>query len=345
MGESPSEACRRFVASVEAPLTAANREQYDSAALTALSVDEQAGVLGLLVERLSAGDGRAAAALAEVGSSAATSALARSLVASVAPLVRVECARALARLGDGRAEKPLVEVLRGADAHARKYAANALQSVRTRAAEQALVEALDDAEAGVRGNAFGALVVARGLAAFDGSYREPIGLIYPLLGSPLAAVRAIATARVRELLARLDAGEAPEQLGLAAVDDSRGPAERWMASLRSQDPPWEQDLALDALDAMRDRDRRWAEDLLLGYLQLDPRAARAVAQIGDARFVDPLREVMTRYGGDVQLEAAAALHWLVADESARSVLAKVAAGAGGALAARARQALGSGEER
>lgn len=341
MADLPSEMFHRFVASVHAPLTAANREQYDLDALAAMTADEKAAVVELLVERLNVGDGRAASSLAAIGSPAATGALVRSLATPVPALVRVECARALARLGDPRAETPLVDVLRGADAHARKYAANALQLVHTKTAEQALVDALEDADAGVRGNAFGALVVARGLKAFDGSYRDPIGLTYPLLGSPIAAVRAIAVARVRVLLKRLDAGEAPTQLGLSPIDDSHGPTERWMASLRSQDPPWAEDLALDALDAMGERERGWAEDVLLGYLHLDPRAARAAAHSGDARFVEPLREVMTRYVGAVQVEAAAAVDRLIGDDTARALLAKVAAGSDSALAARARQVLGS----
>lgn len=77
--------------------------------------------------------------------------------------------------------------------------------------------------------------------------------------------------------AGLDAGAAPDQLELAPVDDSSGPAARWMESIRSEEPPWQEDLAIDALDAMRGRARRWAEDVLLGSLHLDPRACRATA--------------------------------------------------------------------
>jgi hypothetical protein len=112
-----------------------------------------------------------------------------------------------------------------------------------------------------------------------------------------------------------------------------------MDSLRSSESPWQEDLALDALDAMSGRERRWAEDVLLGYLQLEPRAARAAAHTGEARFIEPLREVMARYGGAVQVEAAAALWRIAHDQAAHALLQKTATSLDADLARRAQRGL------
>lgn len=336
---APSEAFQRFVASVEAPITRSNIEEYDLGALGNIESQERAAAEDLLAERLAAGDGRAAGALAQLASPRAKQILEHALQLPVARAVHVATSRALGQLGDGAGEAPLVDALQRGDAFERKMAANALRYFRTPTAEVALLNALSDADPGVRGNAFGALVVARGLKSYDGSYRDRIGLTYPLLGSPLAAVRAIAKDDVRDLLARLDAGEPPAKLELAPVDDSCGAPALWMESLRTTDPPWRDDLALDALDAMSGRERRWAEDVLLGYLHLDPRAPRAAAHARMSRAEGALREVMRGYGGLVQIEAAAALLRLANDHDARSLLQTAAAGGDPDAARRAQRAL------
>lgn len=152
-------------------------------------------------------------------------------------------------------------------------------------------------------------------------------------------MRAIAKDDVRDLLARLDAGEPRVKLELAPVDDSRGAPARWMESLRTTDPPWQDDLGLDALDAMSGRERRWAEDVLLESLHLDPRAPRAAAHARMSRAEDALREVMRGYGGPVRIEAAGALVRLANDHDARSLLQTAAAGGDPDAARRAQRAL------
>lgn len=335
----PSAALQRFLESVTAPLTRMNLEDYDLGALRNVEPEERAAVEDVLADRLAAGDGRAASALAELASPRATQILKQGLALAVPRAARVATARALGQLGDDAGEAPLVDVLEHGDAFERKMAANGLRYFHSAAAEAALIKAMGDVDAGVRGNAFGSLVVARGLKPYDGSYRDRIGLTYPLLGSPLAAVRAIAIDDVRELLGRLDAGDSPAMLELAPVDDSHGPPARWMESLRTTEAPWADDLALDALDALQGRERRWAEDVLLGYLHLDPRAPRAAAHGRMHRAIGALREVMQRYAGAVQIEAAGALLRLSNDGDARSLLQSALAASDADAAQRAKRAL------
>jgi HEAT repeat protein len=335
----PSEALQRFLESVTAPLTRTNLEDYDLGAMRNVEPEERAAVEDVLADRLAAGDGRAASALAELASPRAIQILKQGLALPVPRAAFVATARALGQLGDDAGEAPLLDALEHGNAFERKMAASGLRYFHSGIAEAALLKAMSDVDAGVRGNAFGALVVARGLKPYDGSYRDRIGLTYPLLGSPLAAVRSIAIDDVRELLARLDAGDSPATLDLAPVDDSQGPPARWMESLRTTEAPWADDLALDALDALHGRERRWAEDVLLGYLQLDPRAPRAAAHGRMDRAIAALREVMQRYAGAVQIEAAGALFRLNNDGDARSLLQSTVAGADADMAQRAKRTL------
>ena len=122
----------------------------------------------LLAGKLLGGDGRAAGALAAVGSQHAKLALRETLTFAQSAMVRVACARSLAQLGETDGANVLIAVVRQGDAYERKYAANGLQLIRTNDAEAALLAALEDEDAGVRGNAFGALVVAKGLKPYDG---------------------------------------------------------------------------------------------------------------------------------------------------------------------------------
>jgi hypothetical protein len=80
-----------------------------------------------------------------------------------------------------------------------------------------------------------------------------------------------------------------------------------MASLQSRQPPWQTDLALAALDATVGADRQWAEGVLLSYLHAEPRAAGALAHLGSARAVAPLRELSTVGSGELRVGASAAL--------------------------------------
>ena len=341
MASRPSAAFQQFVESVTAPISRANLEDYDLGAMRSVEPDERDAVEELLADRLAAGDGRAASALAELASPEAVARLKQGLALPIARAARIAAARALGQLGDPSGETPLIDALAQGDAFERKMAANALRFYRDARAESALLAAMADDDAGVRGNAFGALVVAWGLKPYDGSYRDRIGLTYPLLGSPLASVRELAIRDVRELLARLDAGESPASLELEPVDDSRGAPARWMESLRTAEPPWQEELALDALDAMSGRERRWAEDVLLGYLHLDPRAPRAAAHARMTRAIEPLREVVSRYGGAVQVEAAGALWHLAQDPRSLSLLEAARTSSDSDLARRAGRALAS----
>jgi hypothetical protein len=215
---------QRFIASVGAPITHSNIDDYDLNALQALGAAERASVEGLLVERLRAGDGRAANALKVIGSAGARQALAAALSPSSPPLVRVAAARNLCELGERSGAAAAAEVLERGDRIERLSALGALAIFPPSDSEPAVRKALDDPDATVRSSALSALVRAHGLAAYDNSYRDRLGLLHPRIASPLASVRQDAIAELDEILARHDAGESAAALGLTTpANDEQEP--------------------------------------------------------------------------------------------------------------------------
>lgn len=341
MAATRSKGFQRFVDSVRAPMAWTQTDAYSGAdALHLLEGEERAEAEDILFERLTHNDGRAACALADMGSPRAIEPLRDRLARSVPSLMRVAAALALHRLGDDAGRDAAIDVLRTGDRFAQMSAVSVLGLLGGAEVEQALEQASDAADADVRSAAAGALIKLHGLEEFDRTYQDRLGLVQNRLSSPLAAVRADALAELRDIFDRHRRGEPPAQLGLTwRADDEHEPLRGFSESLRSREPPWRDDLAVDVAASLTGQARTWAEDCLWHFLPTDPRAARALARLGVTRAIGPLREVLQTASGPVAVEAAAALWKLSGDAGALARLRAAAGDADPTLAARARAAL------
>jgi hypothetical protein len=331
-----------LLASVRAPITRGNIDSYGSiGALHLLQGDERTEAEGILIEQLTHDDGRAASALAEISCSRAIGPLRARLQASSPGSMRLAAAAALHRLGDDSGRATAIDVLRSGHAIERLSAVSVLGRWSGADVEHALEAAFADPDATVRSAAAGKLIEHHGLEAFKLGYRGRLGLLQNRLASPLAAVRADALAELRDLFARQERGESPEQLGLTwQADDKHEPLRTFMTSLTSSAPPWQDDVALDVVASLAGRERTWAEDCLWHFLPTDPRAARALASLGVQRAIAPLRELLPKASGAVAIEVAAALWRLSGDATALERLRAATRDPDPALAARASAALG-----
>jgi hypothetical protein len=298
-------------ASLAAPITRDNLEAYRSFELVDhLDVAERALIEDLLISRLARDDGRAADALATLGTQRARPALLARLAPDVPALMRLAAARALRELGeragdatseaadaagaDATGEAAVAEVLRGGAAvHERLSALSALSLWRGAAAERAVAAALEDDDALVRSAATRQLIERRGLGAHVEGFRDRLGLLQNRMASPLPGVRAAARAELDEIFAGYAAGASAEALGLTWRADERvEPLRSFTASLRSAAPPWQHAYALAGVAELPERERRWVEDCLWHWLPSDPRAARALAHLRVRRAAQPLREAL-----------------------------------------------------
>lgn len=312
-------------ASIVAPITRDNLEAYRAFELVDhLDVAERALIEELLISRLARDDGRAADALAALGTQRARPALIARLAPDVPALMRLAAARALRELGEragaaadeagaaaeaagaaadaadavaaagAAGEAAVAAVLRGgAAAHERLSALSALSLWRGAAAERAVAAALEDDDALVRSAATRQLIERRGLGAHVEGFRDRLGLLQNRMASPLPGVRAEARAELDEIFAGYAAGASAEALGLTWRADERvEPLRSFTASLRSAAPPWQHAYALAGVAELPERERRWVEDCLWHWLPSDPRAARALAHLRVRRAVQPLREAL-----------------------------------------------------
>lgn len=336
---------QKFVDSVRAPMTFGNIDAYSGVgALHLLEGEERTEAEDILFERLTHNDGRAAYALADMRSTRAIEPLRDRLLAPVPPLMRVAAALALHQLGDDTGRAAAIEVLRTGDSFEQMSAVSMLGLLGGAEVEHALEHAFDASDSGVRSAAAGTLITLHGLQEFNRTYQDRLGLLQNRLSSPLAAVRADALAELHDILERHRRGETPAQLGLTwRADDEHEPLLRFSESLRSREPPWQDDFAVDVAASLTGQARTWAEDCLWHFLPTDPRAARALARLGVKRAIAPLREVLQTAVGPVAVEAAAALWKLSGDPDALERLRAAAGGADPALAALARAALDAGQ--
>jgi hypothetical protein len=331
----------KFVASVRAPMTSSNIEEYSGlGALRLLKGDERVEAEDILIERLTHNDGRAAYALADIASTRAIAPLRACLHASVPPLMRVAAATALQRLGDDSGRAAMIDVLRSGDAFEQQAAMSLLAVLGGEGVEPALERALEDPDASVRSDAARTLIAVHGLTEYKDGYQRQLGLLQNRCASRLAAVRADALAELRDIFARHAAGESPDQLGLTwRADDDRPPLQAFSESLRGREPPWQDDFAVDVVAKLAGRERTWAEDCLWHFLPTDPRAARAFAHLGVTRALPALRELLPNATDLLGIEVAAALWRLASDRPAREHLQAATRERDPALAERARAAL------
>jgi hypothetical protein len=333
---------QEFVAGVQAPITRENIEDYDSlGALHLLKGDERTEAEDLLLERLADGDGRAAHALADIGCTRAIPAM-RAQLRHHSNHVRLTVAASLRQLGDDTGRSVVTEILSHGERTERLIAVSVLGLWSGPEVDQALETAFADPDRTVRSAANGKLMSLHGLGKYRGNQLSRLGQLAARLASPLTSVRADALSELHDIFDRTARGESPEQLGLTDVMDiAHEPLQTFERSVSTMDPPWQDDFAWQSIAPLTGRDRRWAEDRLWFLLPEDPRVARAYAQLGVTRAIEPLRELLQTAQGAVAVEAAAALWKLAGDAAAQDQLRAIARGADPALAARARAALGT----
>jgi hypothetical protein len=299
-----SEMFDRFLAGVHTPITF-NRDVIDEiphiGALRLLDGEERTEAEDILIAMLANNDGRAARALADVGCRRAIPALRTATTDVAAPAMRVSAARALLNLGSHAGRPALERLLRdhvGSDT-TRGSAAELLAEFPNPDKEFLLEVVLTDPHPAVRSSAFDAVLVVWGLASDDLRWGEVLLNIGGRVMSSLSTVRNEAVAELRTILARLDAGETAEQLGLLRQTSARTkPLRRFVAAFDRDTLNYPVDGLLD----LTGRERILVENFVLVRLHLDRRAVRAAGVLGVHRAVEPLRELHRTAEGHARTE-------------------------------------------
>lgn len=299
-----SELFEMFLAGVNTPISF-NRDVIDEipniGALRLLDGEERVEAEDILIAMLAKNDGRAANALADVGCRRAIPALTRATTAAAPPGMRVFAAAALLKLGSQAGRPALVRMLRTHDGDSldRGMAANLLTEFPDPDKELLLETALSDPDGSVRSAATNAALAVWGLNNQDMLHGEVLLSIRGRMWSSLSTVRNEALAELRTILARLDAGETAERLGLLWRADMRiKPLRRLVAAL-------DRDTMNYPVDGLRDltgRERTLVENLVLLRLHEDRRAVRAAGVLGVHRAIEPLRELHRTAEGHARTE-------------------------------------------
>jgi HEAT repeat protein len=301
-----------FLAGVTKPLEF-TRDDFDGYhgvwTLSLLTGDERIAAEDILISKLADNDGRAAAALAEAGCVRAIPALTDSANASSSPSMRVFAAAALLKLGDYSGRAALVEVLR---THAgitsdRTVAVRRLAEFPDPDKEFLLKTVLTDPDSTVRSEAVTALLTAYGLGDEEVRWGEVLRGIGGRLLSSLPSVREEALTELHTILARWEAGETAEELGLTwHADDQTGPLRDFQESVGGD----AEDFPVDGLRDLTDRERNLVENLILLRLDKDRRAVRAAGRLSVHRAIEPLRELLESADDSTKAEILSALHTL-----------------------------------
>lgn len=310
-----SPAFQRFQASFDAP-GRAFLDQLDTPALLALEEPERTEAEDLLLGGLATDDPRIVRALRDLRSTRAIAPLRAALARTSHGRMRVAVARALFELAQDRsAIAVIVDVLRHGDRSSRETAASVLRVLPVAEVQPALLTALSDGDASVRGLAASALYTLHHLDDVARDYRDRLGVLRMLIGSPLPSVAAHAAGELRSVLGALERGATPQALGLDRAMDEEAPAvKRLMDSRSDEQGLWSEQLDLEAMPASGP-ERAWAEDVILAWLASDFRASRAVADLHVRRAAPALVELVKIADGRVAIEAAVALARLAADDA------------------------------
>lgn len=297
-----SAAFERFLAGVAAPvrLTRESIEEIpDIGAIFDLVGEERIEAEDILIAKLATGDGRAAGALAEASCFRAIPALVEATSERVAPVMRVAAARALLELDDYSGEAAMVRLLRTheGDGFVRGAAVRALTEFPDPDREILFEVALTDPDSTARSEATHALLVLVGLDGDEVLWGEVLKSVSGRLLSSLTTVQTEAMAELREIIARWEAGETAEDMGLTWYCDSDA-VRRLVESIDSG----KADLSTHGLEALTGRERTLVENLVLLRLHADRRAVRAAGTIGVRRAVEPLRELLGSAGGHARAE-------------------------------------------
>jgi hypothetical protein len=261
--------------------------------LSGLTGDERIAREDVFVGMLAKYDGRAAAKLAEAGCVRAIPALIQATDASAPASMRVYAAAALLELGDYSGRAALVDVLRtnAGITSDRNIAVRRLAEFPDPDKEFLLEVALGDPDSIVRSEAVTALFTAYGLGDEEILWGAVLRGVSGRLLSSLASVRGEALTELRAILARWEAGENAQELGLTwHAGDQAEPLRGFLESLGGDD----EDYPLDGLRELTGRERTLVENLVLIRLDKDAQAVRAAAHLGVHRAIEPLRELLQR---------------------------------------------------
>ncbi len=272
-----SPAFDRFRRSLEADGARERFDGLDLEALRRLTGDERDQAEDLLVAKLrDENDGRAAEALAILGSPRARQTLEDALARLGPGAARVAVARALQSLGgDDAALQAVLETLRTGAWSQRATAARTLADFPGPATDAALFTALGDSHALVRLNAADALVALRGATGQAQGHWQPLGLMKVALGADLPCLRTMGAKRLESVIRTLDAGGSPtDGLLAAAVDLQASPARDLLEA--AQAAPDERDLQAPLLAMSTGFDLVWAVVSLLANHLDDPRTPPAL---------------------------------------------------------------------
>jgi HEAT repeat protein len=297
-----SAAFERFLTGVTTPVKLTRDsidEIHNVGAIFDLYGEERVEAEDILIARLAAGDGRAATALADADSFRAISALVEATSERAAPITRVAAARALLRLDDYSGEAAMIRLLRTheGDGFDRGAAARLLAEFPDPDREILFEVASTDPDPTARSGATDALLTLVGLDDDEVLWGEVLLSVCGRLLSSLTTVQAEAMAELREIIARWEAGETAEDMGLTWRSDSKA-VRRFVSSIDSG----KADLRTHGLKELTGRERTLVENVVLLRLHADRRAVRAAGTLGVHRAVEPLRELLASAEGHARAE-------------------------------------------
>ena len=297
-----SAAFERFLAGVTTPvgLTKDSLDEIPGVgAILDLVGEERLEAEDILVAKLAAGDGRAAVALAEADCFRAIPALVEATSDGAPPATRVAAARALLQLDDLTGEAAMIRLLRThAGTGYDRGAAVRLLAEFPEPDREILYEVMAaDPDPTARSEATDTLLTLAGLDGDEVLWGEVLMSAAGRLLSSLTTVRTEALAELREIVARWEAGETADDLGLTWRCDTKA-VRRFADSIDSAKP----ELRTHGLETLTGRERTLVENLALLRLHADRRAVRAAGTLGVRRAVEPLRELLATAEGHARAE-------------------------------------------
>jgi len=292
-----SAAFERFLTGVTTPvgLTRDSIDEIpDVGVIFDLIGDERVAAEDILIAKLATNDGRAATALAEADCFRAIPALIEATSERAAPAMRVAAARALLSLDDHSGEAAMIRLLRTHEGSGfdRGSAVRLLAEFPYPDREILFEAALTDPDPTARSEAIHTLLTLVGLGDDEVMWGEVLMSASGRLLSTLTTVQTEAIAELRDVIARWEAGETAEDMGLTWHSDNKA-IHRFVDSIDSD----KADLHTHGLEALTGRERVLVENLVLLRLHADRRAVRAAGALDVHRAVDPLRELLTTAEG------------------------------------------------
>lgn len=306
---SPSPEYRRFIESLEAPLTTRKAiESLDEASLLRLKDGERDQAQGRLIDHLkTVADVRAVRALAILRNKTASKALQNVINRNrggteMEDLVAFEALQALVQ----RAEltnpvDAFIDFLKNGKARSRAFAADALAGFAEDRVVNALTEALHDEDRSVRSSASNALFSVSGLGRHATVIGTELWLLKHWLASPYPTIRDGAVSDLRDAVNRLQANtlppppneKPPESPDMTRFLDSQ--------LCPYKQSPWPDDFDLDSVRKLTGVERDWIEFSLIAQLdEGDPRIPRALAAMASTRGFEPLREILDKTTGEMR---------------------------------------------